>query len=569
MKKFSCLLFALVMVLCLCAPAAAEAPVQHITVADNPFAPLNVTGLTPAADGILTAEKAPEDPFAQFKADIVAQIPTAYEERFSQYFNINNELVELTCGVVSAKNTSGYIIPEEYIFPIALNIVYDYPEVTWNVKTSIGWSSPQDPEGWMPGEMITLYLFFLDGADKTAFDAAVDAAAAACFCDGMTDFEKALSAHEWLATHVFYDPFVANSDQDYTTTGGATFSRDEAVYTPYGAFANGKAVCQGYALSYKLLLDRAGVNCCVVTSDAMNHAWNMVQLDGVWYQVDVTWDDPIWDIGDMAGYAQKNYFLRSDADFYQELEHYGWTTEFNCACPDNYALPEALNRDLFVPVFLYDGTFCLINGWEGTLTRYSAGSDFTDVAASRDCPLYTSCAALWENTLYLRVLTWDSNQKASWNDPRVYAVPLNSAEPYSVAYTASDGSRGISAVPYPGEPSLGLLCTWNDYDLKDCWILGEAHTDENMDAVLYYPKGMQTIEDLADSSLRLETDAENVTVFVACYKDGRMTGIAPMEQDALGNLVLPENLSTGDADTVKMMVVTPDMRVLASPLVFH
>jgi len=64
--------------------------------------------------------------------------------------------------------------------------------------------------------------------------------------------------------------------------------------TAYGALANGKAVCQGYSLAYKLLLRRAGVPVVYVGSDSMQHAWNMVQMENNgWYHVDVTWDDPI------------------------------------------------------------------------------------------------------------------------------------------------------------------------------------------------------------------------------------------------------------------------------------
>ena len=33
----------------------------------------------------------------------------------------------------------------------------------------------------------------------------------------------------------------------------------------------------------------------MVTSEVINHAWNLIKLDGEWYQVDVTWDDPVWD----------------------------------------------------------------------------------------------------------------------------------------------------------------------------------------------------------------------------------------------------------------------------------
>lgn len=59
-------------------------------------------------------------------------------------------------------------------------------------------------------------------------------------------------------------------------------------------------VCEGYARAFKVLCDRLGIPCVLVNGMAkskpeeepLEHMWNNVYLDGSWYAVDVTWNDP-------------------------------------------------------------------------------------------------------------------------------------------------------------------------------------------------------------------------------------------------------------------------------------
>jgi len=57
---------------------------------------------------------------------------------------------------------------------------------------------------------------------------------------------------------------------------------------------NGRSVCQGYAKTMQLLLNKMNVPCCLVTgsvSTGERHAWNVIKADGEWYYADVTWGD--------------------------------------------------------------------------------------------------------------------------------------------------------------------------------------------------------------------------------------------------------------------------------------
>ena len=90
---------------------------------------------------------------------------------------------------------------------------------------------------------------------------------------------------------------------------------------------NKKAVCEGYAKSFKYLMDELGIPCIIVTGESKNskgniekHAWNYVQIDQRWYAVDVTWDDPIIRGGRTNNKIKYRYFLKGEETF--KVDHF-------------------------------------------------------------------------------------------------------------------------------------------------------------------------------------------------------------------------------------------------------
>jgi len=106
---------------------------------------------------------------------------------------------------------------------------------------------------------------------------------------GMSIDERQKAIHDYIVMNVAYDQ---------------SFSR----YSAYNALAEGKAVCQGYALLAYKMLKEAGIENRIVsgTADGQNHAWNLVKIRGNWYHMDVTWDDPLPDVAGRVTYEYYN-----------------------------------------------------------------------------------------------------------------------------------------------------------------------------------------------------------------------------------------------------------------------
>ena len=134
---------------------------------------------------------------------------------------------------------------------------------------------------------VTRYVFtyipsyFTTSEQEGEVDAAVAALLAELSLDGKTDYEKVRGAYNWVCDNV---------DYDYGNLEDSTYL---LKHSAYAALIDRKAVCQGYAvLLYRLLLE-LGVDCRVISgySGDERHAWNIIGLDGAYYNADPTWDE--------------------------------------------------------------------------------------------------------------------------------------------------------------------------------------------------------------------------------------------------------------------------------------
>ena len=166
-----------------------------------------------------------------------------------------------------------------------------------------------------------------------------------------TPLEQALFLHDYLMDHVTYNWGIATAGDSEEEQAAAQAAADPMVFSAYGALVDGDAVCEGYALAYRLLLGELGIPCITVASDQMNHMWNLVELDDRWYHVDVTHDDPTPNV---AGGGRHANFLRSDTGI-AETGHHDWEGT-GIVCTADYEENWWLNEVQF-PLYFWENNY--------------------------------------------------------------------------------------------------------------------------------------------------------------------------------------------------------------------
>lgn len=118
----------------------------------------------------------------------------------------------------------------------------------------------------------------------------------------MSDFEKVRAVHDYIVNNTSYSS-----------------ETKKTAHSAYAVFTESKAVCQGYALATYRLLDALGIENYYIIGDSLNgsnwnlHAWNLVKIDGDYYNLDTTKNDPL--VKDGNHILSYRYFLVSDESF--------------------------------------------------------------------------------------------------------------------------------------------------------------------------------------------------------------------------------------------------------------
>lgn len=213
----------------------------------------------------------------------------------------------------------GVLTPDE-IYSEFKKVLDDHPELFWLTGGSEGISHTSGPTTWY---MITpnVNCDLRDVPEKeNQLNYVVDNVIQLAQTYD-SDYDKVVFVHDYIVTNceydinAFYSTMYATDDVEIRTH----------AYDCYGCLVEQRAVCSGYAKAYKLILNRLGIECDVVTGQGYNelgmgpHAWNSVVIDGIKYYVDVTWDDPITD-GYVLDTIPRDYLLISKEEI--SVDHF-------------------------------------------------------------------------------------------------------------------------------------------------------------------------------------------------------------------------------------------------------
>ena len=181
------------------------------------------------------------------------------------------------------------LITTDELSTIYYCFVKDHPEYFWLANNKYQYT--------IDGKKIDTLelLYYLHGDHlseaKVAFNRAADEILSGVL-SSMTDFEKELYIHDTIVKKNIYDE----------TTGAPM------THSAYGALVYNYSVCDGYSNLFSYLLTRCGVQSAVIWGYSLGsgHAWNAVKLDGEWYMVDPTWDDPLGNEPDEVSHTYFN-----------------------------------------------------------------------------------------------------------------------------------------------------------------------------------------------------------------------------------------------------------------------
>ncbi len=129
-----------------------------------------------------------------------------------------------------------------------------------------------------------------------AINEKVDSVASSIFNSNNTLEKNITLAHDYIINNSKYD--TDRSDLDIVN-----YKSDIA----YGPLLQGYGICGGYTDAMQLFLEKLGVKSYRVSSE--KHIWNAVNLNDNWYNLDLTWDDPV--VSDGSDALEYNFFLIS------------------------------------------------------------------------------------------------------------------------------------------------------------------------------------------------------------------------------------------------------------------
>ena len=246
--------------------------------------------------------------------------------------------------------------------------------------------------------------YYTTAAQEKELTTAVNALLKSLNVKYKSDYAKVKAVYDYISKNITYD-YTHLEDENYLL-----------MYTAYAALVNKTAVCQGYAsLFYRLMLE-LGVDCRVITGLAATgepHAWNIVKLGPVYYNLDATWD---------AGAETYAFFLRNsvmNATHYRYLEYCSlqFHRDYPMSSTDYVEGVDGVPEHVFATGICGDNAYWTLD-WDGLLIIAGTGATY-DYSQSSN-PADAAPWAYWHEiistvivnegitTLGANLFSWDS-----------------------------------------------------------------------------------------------------------------------------------------------------------------
>ena len=203
------------------------------------------------------------DSFLFYRQTLTTDEKSAYDEMYKALMNADTSVNLITR------------ITRDEVLKVRDAIYYDNPELFWWVG-NISWRYNSDDIVTSVGFEYIFSPEELKEANKLFFNRSLPVIFYANLLDN--DMDKIKYVHDYICLSTEYDTVAYEAHQ----TGGK-------LQTAYSTIVEYKTVCAGYSRAFAYYMQQLHIPCVVVHGSG--HAWNFLEIDGDYYQLDVTWND--------------------------------------------------------------------------------------------------------------------------------------------------------------------------------------------------------------------------------------------------------------------------------------
>ncbi len=227
-------------------------------------------------------------------------IPLSYNDILNIYYTITNSgIKEFT-----------FYCPNEYTSCLEdVQSISNDPEILTNINNFVhpynGFSNIQTVIS-ESGEVNINISYLYSEEEINQINQVVDQIYNTVITEEMNDYDKIKALHDYIINHSKYDVERNNNNNSPYLS-----------YKAYGPLIEGYATCNGYTDAMAIFLEKMNIKNYKIATELMQedvsgHVWNAVFVNGKWFHLDLTWDDPVSDNG--KDYLQHKYFLISSED---------------------------------------------------------------------------------------------------------------------------------------------------------------------------------------------------------------------------------------------------------------